>query len=194
MKYSISEIQDIIENRRSIKPKDYSDRKVPKEIIDKLLDAAKWAPTHGLTQPWYFVVFQDDSTKELATFLSNLYKSSTSEDQFLENKYQKILKRGEFCNAVIAIGMRRQETEKIPEIEEVQAVACAVQNISLLATAYGLSCFWSTGKLTYLKQTKEFLGLKSKDQCLGFLYVGYPAIAWPKGQRKPREYFSHYHH
>ena len=43
----------------------------------------------------------------------------------------------------------RDETEKIHEIEEVEAVACAIQNILLTATAYGLGVFWSSPKFIY---------------------------------------------
>ena len=35
-----------------------------------------------------------------------------------------------------------------------------------------------------------FLKLKEKDKCLGVLYLGYPSIEWPKGQRKPIEYIT----
>jgi hypothetical protein len=42
----------LIRARRSIFPKDYTGAKVPREQIERLLDAANWAPTHHLTQPW----------------------------------------------------------------------------------------------------------------------------------------------
>jgi len=93
-------------------------------------------------------------------------------------------------SAVIAICMRRQETEKIPEIEEIAAVACAVQNMHLTATAYGLACYWNTGGITYSDEMKQFLGLGEKDRCMGFFFLGYPADAWPQGQRKPIEYYT----
>ena len=35
-----------------------------------------------------------------------------------------------------------------------------------------------------------YLGLNEKDKCLGLIYIGYPAIEWPKGHRKPLEYNS----
>jgi nitroreductase len=36
----------------------------------------------------------------------------------------------------------------------------------------------------------EFLKLESQEKCLGIIYLGYPAIEWPKGQRRPIEYFT----
>ena len=65
MKYNLSEITEVIKNRRTIYPEMYSTRKVHKEIIEDLLNNAIWAPTHGLTQPWRFTVFMEDSLKRL---------------------------------------------------------------------------------------------------------------------------------
>ena len=84
--------------------------------------------------------------------------------------------------------MERQAEEKILEIEEIEAVACAIQNMHLSCTAYGLGGFWATPKLIYSTYMNEFLGLGEKDKCLGLFYIGYPAIEWPKAHRKPLEY------
>jgi nitroreductase len=91
---------------------------------------------------------------------------------------------------VIAIGMKRQETEKIKEIEEIEAVACAVQNMHLTCTAYGLGAYWSTGGATYSNEMKAFLNLEEKDKCLGFFYIGYPQGEWPTQSRRPIEYVT----
>ncbi len=190
MKYNVSEIIEVIENRRTIKPEDFSDRVVHREIVEKLLNAAKWAPTHGLTQPWHFKVFEDEQRNVLGQQLAKIYKQNT--EQFNEKKHQKLLSRPLKASVVIALCMRRQETGKIPEIEEIAAVSCAVQNMMLLATAYGIGSFWASPKISYSKQMLDFLNLSEKDKCLGFLYLGYPKSDWPKGQRKPIEYFTEF--
>ncbi len=190
MKYDLSEINEVIRNRRSIYPEQFSDRKVHKEQIETLLTNATWAPNHGMTQPWRFKVFIDDGLETLSEFQSSLYRSMTSDEDFNEMKFQKLKNRPLKSSAVIAICMKRQEREKIPEIEEIEAVACSVQNMYLTATAYGLAVYWSTGGPTYRSETKEFLGLGDKDRCLGFFYIGYPGIDWPQGQRKPIEYVT----
>ncbi len=84
--------------------------------------------------------------------------------------------------------MSRQKEEKILELEEIEAVACAIQNMQLTCTAYGLGSFWSTPKLIYSKEMNAFLNLTEKDKCLGLIYIGYPAIKWPKSHRKPINY------
>ena len=66
-------------------------------------------------------------------------------------------------------------------------MACAVQNMYLTATAYGVGCYWGSGGITYLDEAKSFFGLGEKDKLLGFLYLGIPKTKWPEGKRKPIE-------
>ena len=190
MKYNLSEITDVIKDRRTIYPEMYNTRKVHQEVIEDLLNNAIWAPTHGNTQPWRFKVFMGEGVKKLSEFQSELYKKLFQGDAYNEKKYQKLKNRPLLSSAVIAICMERDPNEKILEIEEIEAVACAVQNIHLTCTAYGLGGFWASPKLVYRPETNEFLGLGEKDKCLGFFYLGYPAVEWPKGQRKPIEYIT----
>lgn len=190
MKYNLSEITEVIKERRSIPPEKFTDRKVHREVVEHVLNNGIWAPTHGMTQPWHFVVFMDKGSQDLAAFIAAHYRSNTPEAQFLQPKYDKYMKRGELASVAIAICMKRQDIEKIPEVEEVEAVACAVQNMHLTCTAYGLGAFWSSGGAIYSDEMKDFLGLGEKDRCLGIFYIGYPAEDWPRGQRTPLEYKS----
>ena len=190
MKYNLSELKEIIRHRRSIKPEQFSTRKVLKDQVTEILNNALWAPTHGLTQPWHFVVFGGEHREKLGKFMAEHYKTTTAQDQFLQKKYDKLLNRPAMAPVVIAIGMKRQEIEKIPEIEEIEAVACAVQNMYLTATAYGIAPYWSSGAIAYSEEMKTFLGLGKKDKCLGLFYLGYSKEEWPTSHRQPLEYHS----
>ena len=193
MKFNITEIESCIQERRTIKPENFSSRKVHKEIIERLLNAAKWAPNHGLTQPWFFKVFMDEGVSNISNTIANTYKIINDKTDFKPQKFNQIIERGRKSSVIIAICMRRQETEKIPEVEEIQAVACSIQNLHLMATAYGLGGYWSTGKHVYSEEMKLNLGLDKKDKCLGFFYLGYPDIDWPSSHRKPLEYHVEWH-
>ena len=188
MRHNLSDLREVIKDRRSIKPENFKPRKVLKDQISEILSNARWAPTHGMTEPWHFVVFQEEATKSLGEFMANAYKDKTSEEDFLQIKYDKFVNRPQLSSVIIAVCMKRQESEKIPEIEEIEAVACAVQNMHLTATAYGLGGYWSSGEIAYSDEMKVYLNLKDKDKCLGLFYVGYPSINWPTGHRKPLEY------
>lgn len=190
MKYNLSEVNELIKDRRTVYPEFYSERKVHKEQIELLLNNAIWAPSHGLTQPWRFKVFMGEGKTRLGEFMRDLYIKKTPSDEVNAIKLGRNTNRPAKASAVIAICMERQASEKIPEIEEIAAVACAVQNMHLTATAYGLGGFWSTPKLAYTDEMKQFLDIGEKDRCLGLFYIGYPGEEWPKGQRKPIEYVT----
>ena len=181
-------LNDLIANRRSIYPEMYTGEVVGDSIIEQLLENANWAPTHGLTEPWRFVVFKGDGLRKLANFQSKLYKKlSTKAGSFDEKKHKKLAEKPLMASHIISIGMKRGSRENIPEIEEIEAVACAVQNMYLTATAYGLGCYWGSGGITYMEEAKEFFGLGEEDKLLGFLYVGMPGekASNAKGFRKP---------
>ena len=193
MKYNLSEITEIIKNRRTIYPQFYSSRKVHKEIIEHLLQNATWAPTHGMTQPWRFKVFTEESRKTLSDTLSMLYKQLTPTENFREDKFAKMQAKPFQASAVIVAYMKRGDNPKIPEIEEISSVACAIQNLCLTATAYGIGSFWSTPKIIYTKEMNDFLKISDEDKCMGIIYLGYPNDEWPKGQRKPIEYLTEWY-
>lgn len=88
---------------------------------------------------------------------------------------------------IIAIGMKRTNNKNIPEIEDIEAVACAVQNLYLSVTAYGLGGYWTTGGITYKEEAKNFFGLKDEDKLLGFFYIGHIATPSTGATRKPIE-------
>ncbi len=58
----MSDLMDIIQNRRSIRR--YQEKAIPDDILDKLLEAARWAPSWANTQCWHFVVVKDNEIKK----------------------------------------------------------------------------------------------------------------------------------
>lgn len=182
MQYNIEQINHLIRHRRTVYPELFDpERKVPDEIVWQLLENANWAPTHGLTQPWRFKVFAGAGIQQLIDFQTDLYKQVTPEDSFVQVKYDKLINRPEVASHIISIGMKRDE--KIREMEEIEAVACAVQNMQLTAWAYGVGSFWSSGGITYKEEAKAYFDLGEQDKLLGFLYLGYAAKP-PKDSRR----------
>ena len=180
-------INHIITTRRTIKPKMMANRDIPLDILQQMLENANWAPTHGMTEPWRFSVFMGAAREKLASFLAETYKAITPVEIFKPNKYEGMRENVMLAPAVIAIGMKRQPSKKISELDEIQAVACAVQNMHLTATAHGLGGFWSTNIAAVSSEMAAYIGLDKEDRALGLFYVGYPKVDWPTGSRQPME-------
>lgn len=190
MRYNLSEISALIKDRRTIYPEQYSNRKVHQEQIELLLNNAIWAPTHGMTQPWRFIVFQDDALIDLGETMGKTYLEMTPADKQQDAKLAKLMNRPKMASAVIAIVMHREADTRISEQDDFAAVACAVQNMHLTAAAQGIGAFWATPGILNALPFRSYLELTEYERCIGLFYLGYPAIEWPKGQRRPIEYIT----
>lgn len=190
MQYNLSEITAVIRDRRTIFPEQFSTRKVHREQLELLLNNAIWAPTHGMTQPWRFTVFTENALLDLSEHLGRIYLDTVPTEKQNDAKLAKLISRPKMASAVIAVSMKRDESLRISEQDELLAVACAVQNMHLTCTAYGLGGFWSTPGIIHTPAMNHLLDLGENDKCVGLFYVGYPAVEWPKGQRKPIEYVT----
>jgi len=187
-KFNPEEVNELIRSRRSIFTKDYTGEKLDDSIVRQMLENANWAPTHKLTEPWRFVVFTGEGLKKLSDFQSECYKKVTqAKGTFDEKKYEGLKSKPLECSHVIAVCMKRDEKKSLPEWEELGAVFCAVENMYLTATAYGIGCYLSTGGITNFEEAKSFFGLVTEDKLLGFIHVGVPKPVIVSGKRKPIE-------
>jgi nitroreductase len=162
-------IFDSIKKRRSVFPAQYNDRPIVKEDIEIILEAANYAPTHKKTEPWRFKVIQGKSKEELGRFLSKKYEEL--EERPKRVKIKKLLENPVKSATIIAICMQRDPNERVPEWEEVAAVAMAVQNMWLCCTEMSIGCYWSSPGL--INHMGEYFDMAEGEKCLGFLYMGY---------------------
>ena len=187
MSFNINQLNTLIRERRSTFPRQYDPGKhVDDAIIQQMLENANWAPTHKLTEPWRFTVFTGKGLKTFAGLQASVYKNSAG-DGYKESDYQKLLSNPLLASHIISIGMKRHAEKNIPEMEEIAAVSCAVQNMYLTATAYDIGCYWTTGGVTFNAAAKPFFGLDTEDKLMGFFYVGVIAVPSAPGKREPVE-------
>ena len=179
MDYNISKI---IRERRATPPRFFSKDEISKEMIETLLENANWAPTHKKTEPWRFKVFKGDSKNKLAEKISESLKLASDTNLNINQQTADKFRAG-FDNVPIAIAiiLQRDEAERVPEWQEIAAVAMAVQNMWLTATASGLGAFWSTPG--FLTDIESLLGVLPSQKLLGFFYVGKLAIELPSPGR-----------
>jgi len=191
MSFNAAEVNLLIQKRRSVFPQFYTGEKVDDSIIRQMLINASWAPTHKLTQPWRFVVFTGNGLKKLGEAQAEIYKEVTMRDgSFKEDKYQGLLTKPMLSSHIIAVCMKRDPKKSVPEIEETGAVFCAIENIYLTATGYGIGCYLSTGGITHFEEAKKLFDLEQDDRLLGFIHVGMPKEVQASSKRKNVEEFT----
>ncbi|WPO82051.1 nitroreductase [Chryseobacterium sp. JJR-5R] len=161
-------LKEIIEQRRSIFPKDYTETGISEDIIDGILSSGTYAPNHKRTKPWRFKVFKNEEKAALASEMQAIYKASQPEHLFLEKKYNDIGFKINKADTVVSIVVNF--SGMVPEWEEIAAVSMAVQNMYLTCTANGIGCYWSSPKI--VDQLKNALVIEENQKCLGLFYMG----------------------
>jgi nitroreductase len=179
----IDVLTELIVNRRSIKPAVFNGKKIDDRQIVQLLTLANWAPTHGFTEPWRFIVYSDDAVKKFCADQAELYKLHEPPATFNAAKFEKQLHNGDNTSHLIAVYMKRGANPNIPELEEICATAAAVENILLGAQALGIATLWSTGGMVLRPEIKGYLGLAEADKMIGVLSLGYTDEAPGPGRR-----------
>jgi len=198
---SAAALQRLLEARRSIQPKGYTGALVPEETVRQILKAAPWAPSHGKTEPWRFVVFGGAAKQKLLDMTLSWYNSrppsfwhenfilaKTGQPEFADGKAFAEYFAGAAASKwgaashLVALCVRRQRPgegkKQHPEWEEDAAVSCAVQNMHLMATTLKVGAYWSSWYAQYRgsAEISADLGLEpaSGDRCLGVFVIGEP--------------------
>jgi nitroreductase len=184
MEQEIDILSRIIKRRRSIFPVSYTEQEVPVEVIKQVLESANYAPTHKLTQPWRFIVFRNEGKIKLGEELARLYKETTPENQFLQKKYDSILEKAGQASCIITLNAALN-SDKVPEWEELAALACAVQNMALTAEALNVGAYWSSPGM--IADMKYYLNLGEQEKCFGLFYMGYHNEEPREAMRTPIE-------
>jgi nitroreductase len=178
-----NQLLEFLQYRRSFSLKEVRPDPIDPSAIELMLEAANWAPSHGQTEPWRFTVFVGEGRQRLADAFGEAYRQLTPPEKFDARAQQGQIDRAWQASAWISLGMVTDG--KMPEWEEMSAVAIAAHNMHLMASSLGLACKWTSGAVALHPHVAEVLGLTPPARLLGFLYVGWPANGFPTGKRRP---------
>lgn len=148
---------------------------VPREVIERLLDAAVQAPNHYKVRPWRFVVLTGEGRNKLGDVMA--VSQQERHPEFPLEAFDKCRALPLRAPLVIAVGVDKPSEPRVLQIENVCAAAAACENLLLAAPALGLAAKWRTGEWARDAKVKEFLGFEADQQIIAFLYIGYPEFA-----------------
>ncbi|MFQ3544303.1 nitroreductase [Halobacillus rhizosphaerae] len=157
-----TDLAKIIRARRSVKS-GYLDKEVPEELIRELLDDARWAPTHGLREPWRFIFVP---TEETSDFVEDIVQTFPRERQ--ENRRNYFSQPAAFLIPVMEEDPRQKQWE-----ENFGAISSLIQNFQLLSWERKLGVVWKTNPQIHEPRVREILGVKPGEKIVGFLHLGY---------------------
>lgn len=178
------DVREAILTRRTHKR--WTGEPLPRLVIEDLLELARWAPNHRLTNPWRFAVLSPEALGRYADFVrANLAAFAGNKPGGKDAVREKADKMLPQIGAVIVVGCKADPDPKI-HLEDRDACAAACQNILLGATARGVASFWSTGAVLTAPKAKEFYGFGDDVEIIGALCLGMAADS-PQGTREPLE-------
>jgi nitroreductase len=176
-------LKTIIESRRTVKPEIMNGDQIPDEHFNQLISLADWAPTHGRTEPWRFIVYTAEALKNFCFAHAEMYKENTPVENFNPATYDNLMHKGDKASHLIIAVMKRGSNPKIPALEEIASASASVDNVLLGAAALGISAMWNTGGLAHKQPMKDFLQLGDEDVVLGLIYLGYCEDPPKEGKR-----------
>jgi len=168
------DLLEVIKKRRSIRS--FKKQDLPHDIVEKLLEAARWAPSAGNVQPWKFVVVSSQKTKQELSMAASSQKS-------LEEASVVIVVCADEKRAEESYGVRGKTLYCL------QDTAAAVQDILLTACSLGLGSCW-VGAFKE-DEVRKIIKAPKKMRPVALIPVGYPNEAPRARNRRPLSEIVH---
>jgi len=181
------DVYDAIKNRRSHRL--YKPDPVPRQVLERVCEAALWAPSGTNLQPWDITVLTGRPRDDFVALASLAGEDIAPKLRELFDEERVAFLKQFFKNlggapAVVAITVWRDPDAFNQEIH-VQSGSALMQNLLLAAEAEGLGTCWMSGVLTREKELLKLLGLEDRH-LLAITPIGYSAKKPPVVPRKDR--------
>ena len=154
-------VLNLIKSRRSIRR--FKKTSISSKTIEKILEAASWAPSGLNNQPWRFLVLEEDEKDSLAHF----------------THYSYIIKG---ANKIILVFLDKKLSYS--REKDLMAIGACIQNMLLFIHSRNLGACWLGEILNKRKEIKKLLKLPKNFELEAVLALGKPFIYPKKGKRK----------
>jgi nitroreductase len=161
------ELEEAIRTRRTHKA--YGSQPVERALLDELLDLARWAPNHHLTNPWRFRVLGPQALARL--------KEAAGPDA-----------AGKLDRAPTLVAVSVVQTgDPVADEEDLCAAACAAYIVLLAAHGRGLAGYWRTPAVLRTAEGRAALEIGDDEHAIGLLHLGPARQEQRPPERAPAE-------
>ena len=189
----------LVTSRRSVRK--FKSIRVSRDVINSVLDLARWSPSAHNAQPWRCIVVDDENVKaRLASemgraWLSDMLKDGVSKDKAEEIVRVESLDRITKSPIILIVCLTMRDMHKYPDrrrrraeyLMGVQSVAAYIQTLLLSAHYYGLGACWVCAPLFCQNAVRKVLGLPENIEPQAIITMGY---ADEKPKPPPRKELS----
>ena len=159
------DLEDAIRSRRTHKA--YGPGPVPRGELDELLELARWAPNHDLTNPWRFRVVGPRS-------LERLKEAAGPESAPKLDRAPTLI-----------VASSKQSGDPIQDEEDVAATSVAIYIVLLAAHGRGLAGYWRTPAVLRTPEGRAAVGVPDDEHVLALIHLGQPRQEKQPPERAP---------
>ena len=204
-----SDLLALVQSRRSIRA--FTQEPVPDDAVEKIIEAARWAPSGANSQPWEFLVVREQETKDaMASIVRDLmelgHKTELTRPEELRwpSAARPVTADPPFKNAPVLIVVcgDPRVSKSFPlltylergQSHLISGMASAFLYMTLAATSLGLGCHWvsQVGHGYVSARLKELLGIPEDYLIYDMLSLGHPAMEPKPRLVREREAMTHH--
>ncbi len=158
-------VEHAIRERRTHKV--FASEQLPRALLDELLDLARWAPNHHLTNPWRFRVLGPGALQLLKTAAGA--EAAAKLDR---------------APTLVAVTQMRSG-DPVQDEEDLCATACAAYAVLLGAHERGLAGYWRTPRVLRTQEGRDALGITDDERFVALIHLGWPRQEKEAPERAP---------
>jgi nitroreductase len=159
------DLEEAIRTRRTHKA--YRPEPVDRELLEEILDLARWAPNHNLTNPWRFRVIGPEA-------LERLKQAAGPESARKLDRAPTLV----VCSCALT-------GDAVQDEEDLHAAAVAAYIVLLAGHARGLATYWRTPEVFRTREGQEAVGIPEDERFVGLLHLGAPVQEQRTPERLP---------
>jgi len=162
----MTSLSELVRSRRTTKV--FGDQPLDRETIEALLELARWAPNHHLTNPWRFFVLGVGALERL--------KEAAGPDA---------APKLDRAPTLVAVGVALGGEDAVDDEEDLLAAGCAAFLVLLGAEERGLAGYWRTPAVLRTSEGRAALGVPDDVHLIGLLHLGQKRQEQPAPERAP---------
>jgi nitroreductase len=181
------EVENAIRTRRTVKA--FEPEPVERAILEDLLELARWAPNHHLTNPWRLRVVGPRALEALKRAAADLAMATAPDGASLEDLGRVAAAKLDRAPTLVVVSAKHS-ADPVQDEEDAHATACAAYNVLLGAHARGLAGYWRTPAVLRTEAGAKAVGLPGDERFVGMLYLGHPRQTAEPTERAPAEDYA----
>ncbi len=168
----MARVAEVIRTRRT--HKSFGPKPVPRDVLEELLELARWAPNHHRTNPWRFRVLGPETRARLKE------AAGPAEAPKLDRA------------PTLVVASAFLTGDPVQDEEDLYATACAVYAVLLAAHERGLAGYWRTPRVLRSRTGREAVGLPDGERFVALVHLGSPRGEPPVPERAPLDFYRSY--